>query len=67
MLLARCLLLRLAADPREESLSPPLRLCLARPLRLSHGTGTGRWEQSVSPPLRLLRTELENTLESEHT
>ena len=33
----------------------------------SHGTGTGRWEQSVSPPLRLLHTELENTLDSEHT
>ena len=67
MLLARCQLLRLAADPREQNLSPPLRLCLSWPLRLSHGTGTGRWEQSVSPPLRLLHTELENTLDSERT
>jgi hypothetical protein len=66
MLLARCQLLRLAADPREQGLLPPLRLCLSRPLRLSHGIGTGRWEQSLLP-LRLLHTELENTLDNERT
>jgi hypothetical protein len=67
MALARCQLVRLAADPREQSLLPPLRLCRSPPLRLSHGTGSQRSvllpplrqaadprEQSLSPPQRSL-------------
>lgn len=62
MALACCQLLRLAVDPREQSLPPPLRLCLSPPLRLSHGTGTLRWEHSDSPPLRLAADPREQSL-----